>query len=202
MRNWFLIQVPAGIATFVLALALSAAPASAASITASPSSGADPGAVTITLNLDPGQAFDNYQLTIDLVDGGTGQDIYTVAVTGQGDCGTFGGWSCFGTQVQPTSGPGGIGRVSGGGFSLGGSVSTSSDLAEITLTPTGASGTLHLVLDVSSTAQLNFVDIAGSPFSGTIASFTAGAVDEAPLALMLGPLLFAAAFFRPRGERA
>ncbi|MEE2703042.1 MAG: hypothetical protein VX614_03365, partial [Myxococcota bacterium] len=37
---------------------------------------------------------------------------------------------------------------------------------------------------------------------GTIASFTVGAVPEAPLALLLGPALFAAAFLRRNRVRA
>ena len=68
-----------------------------------------------------------------------------------------------------------------------------------------AAGTMdvELVLDTASSfwspdgiAQLAFDDV------GTIASFSVGAVPEAPLALLLGPALFAAAFLRRNRVRA
>ena len=161
----------------VVALVVGSA-VNAASIVASPSSGAGAQVVDITLVLDPGQAFDNFQYGIGLDDGGTGQDIFTVTVTGNLSC--PGGWTCFPGQVV------GGNSVNGGGFSFGGSINTSTDLLQITLTPTGASGTLDLVLGAGNTSQLSFVDISGSPFTGTIASFSSAAVPEPNSTMLLG----------------
>jgi hypothetical protein len=150
----------------VVGLAFGSTAVNAASMVATPSSGSGAQVVDIALVLGPGEAFDNFQYGIGLSDGGTGQDIFTVTVTANIAC--PGGWTCFPGQVV------GGNSVNGGGFSFGGNINTSADLVQITLTPTGASGTLNLVLGTGNTAQLTFVDIAGSPFSGTIASFTAG----------------------------
>ena len=161
----------------VVGLAFGSTAVNAASMVATPSSGSGAQVVDIALVLGPGEAFDNFQYGIGLSDGGTGQDIFTVTVTGNIAC--PGGWTCFPGQVV------GGNSVNGGGFSFGGNINTSSDLVEITLTPTGASGTLHLVLGVGNTAQFAFADIAGSPFSGTIASYSSGAVDSDQAAVVV-----------------
>ena len=175
-------------------------PARAASISLSPAAlyTSNPGetiSVTAYLNLEAGEIAGSFLVTLAL---NNDQEIFSVS-------------NLSGPQVEVwfnapavlnSPGTSGNDEIRLSAFSYIAPVSgpVSLEIGSFDLTATGAPGTLDLVLhSPESYYQTNF--ITQQTFSGTVGSFTygpeaAGSVYEAPMALLLGPALFAIAFLR------
>lgn len=186
-----------GLALLILSSLTLPDPATAASIVASPSSGAalEPGDsihVVITLELLEGEAADAFQVAIDL---DTNQDIFTVE--------NLTGSLSFDFNQAPniqTSGESGVHQINAAAFNFATVVAgaTSIQIASFDLVSTGVPGMLVLSLYPSQSfyAQAGVINANYTGTVGTYISDLQMAINEAPVVILLALILVGAPLLR------